>query len=113
MNAASRFAAGLAIAACFGAAVAQNAATPAASQPDAIATTPEAAKAANDKAIKRSDVATVVRTGPTAAERTRQAATRAEAKVDDMTGADGTTVASDTTRNNTGNANRAPRADRN
>ncbi|RZL35717.1 MAG: hypothetical protein EOP35_12590 [Rubrivivax sp.] len=114
MNATSRFAAGLAIAAACFTAFAQDAAAPAASRPDAIATTPATAKAANDKAVKRSDVATVVRTGPTIADRARQAGDKVSNKVDDMTSSDGTTVATnDGARNSTRDVTRAPRADRN
>lgn len=113
MNATSRIAAGLAIAAACSAAFAQDAAAPAASRPDAIATTPETAKAANDKAIKRSDVATVVRTGPTAADHARQAGDKTAAKVDDMSAQDGTTVATSNGTRTTRDATRAPRADRN
>ncbi|MEO6279401.1 hypothetical protein [Roseateles sp.] len=113
MNATPRFTAILALAAACGAAFAQTPTAPAASAPNAVGTSTETAKAANEKAIKRSDVATVVRTGPTAADRAKQAANKAESKVDGLSNADGTTLASDTTRNSTRDATRAPRADRN
>lgn len=113
MNAITRFAAGIAVAATCSAAFAQDVAAPAASRPEAIATTPEKAQAANDKAIKRSDTATVVRTGPTVADRARQAGDKVEAGVDGMTGPRGTTVASDGTRPASRDVVLAPRADRN
>lgn len=109
MNTTARITAVLTLAAASVAAFAQTTTTPtmAASQPNAVGVTPETAKAANDKAIQRSDVATVVKTGPTVADRTRQAKNKVESSVSG-TSADGTTVA---------NANRtatlAPRTDRN
>lgn len=113
MNTTTRFAAGLALAASFSCAFAQDTAAPSASRPDAVATSAETAKAANDKAIKRSDTATVVRTGPTVAERARQAGDKVEAKVDDMTTSDGTTVAVNDNRRAGRDVALAPRADRN
>ncbi|MEO6280678.1 hypothetical protein [Roseateles sp.] len=110
MNAA-RISASLAIAVASMTAFAQPADTPstAASQPNAVGVTPETAKAANDQAIKRSDVATVVRTGPTAADRARQAGHKVESSVAGTTHADGTTGAPSGNRS----ANLAPRPDRN
>jgi hypothetical protein len=110
MNTTARITAALTLAAASVAAFAQTTSTPstAASQPNAIGVTPEAAKAANDQAIKRSDVATVVRTGPTVADRARQAGDKVGSSMSAATNTDGTTVA---------NANRtatlAPRVDRN
>lgn len=114
----SRLAATLALAAGCTTAFAQTTPapmSPSASRPDAVATTPETAKAANDKAIQRADTATVVRTGPTVADRARTAGDRMENKVDSITTSDGTTVAAaDGTRGNvTRDTTRAPRADRN
>lgn len=113
MNTTSRFAAGLAVTAACTAAFAQDLVAPAASRPDAIATTPETAKAANDKAIKRADTATVARTGPTVADRARQAGDKVEAKVDGMRATDGTKVADSQVRRTDRDASLAPRADRN
>jgi hypothetical protein len=116
MNATSRLATAWALAAACGAALAQTAtppASPAASRPDAVATSPETAQAANDKAVKRSDVATVVRTGPTAGDRARLAAARTEARVDGTASTDGTTIAGDSARSGTRDVTLAPRADRN
>lgn len=124
MNATSRIIAGLAVAAACLPAFAQDAVAPAASRPDAVATTPEKAQAAQDKAIKRADTATVVRTGPTAADRTRMAADNAEARVDRMTDRadratdrmtdrDGTTLAGNDGSRTSRNTTLAPRADRN
>lgn len=95
MKTTARIAASLALAAASYAAVAQTTATPsvAASQPNAVGVTPETAKAANDKAIQRSDVATVVQTGPTAADRVRQAGHKVKTTTARTTNADGTTVA--------------------
>jgi len=42
-------------------------------QPAAVGVTPQAAASANASAVPRADVATVVRTGPSAADRARQA----------------------------------------
>ncbi|MFG6412279.1 hypothetical protein ACG02S_00055 [Roseateles sp. DC23W] len=113
MNAISRIAAGLAFAATCSTAFAQEVVAPSASRPDAIATSPETAKVANDKAIKRSDTATVVRTGPTVADRARQASDKVDAKVDGMTTSQGTPVASDSTRASGREVALAPKADRN
>lgn len=113
MNTVAHFTASIALATACLAAFAQTTtapslAAPAASQPNTVGVTPETAQQANDKAIKRSDVATVVRTGPTAADRARQARNKVESSVAGTSGTDGTTVA---------NANRtatlAPRVDRN
>lgn len=103
-----RIAVSLALAAASLAAVAQTTTTPAtaASQPNAVGVTPETAKAANDKAIQRSDVATVVQTGPTAADRARQASHKVKSATARTTNTDGTTVAA-------ADAPLAPRADRN
>lgn len=106
MNTTTRLAASLALAATCLAASAQTAPMAPASQPTAVGVAPDTARAANDAAVKRSDVATVVRTGPTAADKARQMKADTESKM----GADGTTVAA---RSTTDNANRAPRSDRN
>lgn len=110
MNATARIAVSLSLAVASVAAVAQTntAPAPAASQPNAVGVTPETAKAANDKAIKRSDVATVVRTGPTVADRARQVGDKVDSSVSGATNSEGTTVA-----NANRNATLAPRADRN
>ena len=110
MNTPTRFITGLALAAIGVAASAQTAPTAPASQLTAIAVTPETARAANDKAVQRSDVATVVRTGPTAADKARQVKSDVASKAADAMPADGTTVAAN---NTTGNGRRAARADRN
>ena len=64
------------LSASLGTALAQTAATPAsapASQPStAVAVQPKTAAVAADKAVPRSDVATVVRTGPSAADKARE-----------------------------------------
>lgn len=110
MNTTARITAALTVAAASLAAFAQSTPTPAtaASRPNAVGVTPETAKAANDQAIQRSDVATVVRTGPTAADRARQAGNKVESSMTDATNSDGTTVA-----NANRNATLAPRVDRN
>jgi hypothetical protein len=110
MNTLARIASSLTLAAASVAAFAQTTTTPlpVASQPNAVGVTQETAKAANDKAIQRSDVATVVRTGPTAADRARQAGEKVESSVAG-TNADGTTVATAGNRS----ATLAPRTDRN
>ena len=105
MNTASRLAAGLVLVATCAAASAQTAPIAPASQPDTVGVSTEAARAANEKAIKRSDVATVVKTGPTVGDRARQVEAKVDSKMDTMA-SDGTTVAANTT-------GRAPRADRN
>lgn len=111
MNPTARFAVLLSLAAASAAVMAQTSTTPstAASQPNTVGVTQDAAKAANDKAIQRADVATVVRTGPTAADRARQAGDRVQSNMTTSSNADGTTGEAA----GTGNANRAPRADRN
>ncbi len=83
--------------------------SPPASQPDAVAVSPATAKVANDKAIQRSDVATVVQTGPTAADRTRQAADKVQSRMP------GNGRGSDTTMAATSSSDGPlkPRADRN
>lgn len=112
MNTTTRITAALAIAATSLAAFAQTTPAPAtataASQPTTVGVTPEAARTANDKAVQRSDVATVVRTGPTAADRARQAGNRVDSAVQGATESGGTTVA-----NANRNATLAPRVDRN
>lgn len=109
MKTTASIAASLALAAASLAAVAQTTSTPmpAASQPNAVGVTPETAKVANEKAIQRSDVATVVQTGPTAADRARQAGHKVKSATT-RNNADDTTVA-------TANADAplAPRRDRN
>lgn len=109
MNTTSRITAALTLAAASVAAFAQTPTTPstAASQPNAVGVTPETAKAANDKAIQRSDVATVVQTGPTAADRARQAGHKVKASTTGTNSLESTTVASAN-----GNAPLAPRPDR-
>ena len=110
MNTISRFAAGFALAATCAAASAQTAPAVPASAPTAVAVTPETARAANEQAIPRSDVATVVRTGPTAADKARQAKSEVQSKAANALATEGTTVASGNTN---GTAIRAPRTDRN
>jgi len=80
-----------------------------ASQPAAVAVTPETARVANDKAVQRSDVATVVRTGPTVADQAREARPDTRSTATNTPAADGTTM---TANNTAGNANRPARADR-
>ena len=110
MNTKTRFAAGLVLAAACAAVFAQTTPTVAASQPTPVAVTAETARLANEKAIPRSDVATVVRTGPTAADKARQVKSDVQAKAADTMAADGTNVAANSS---SGNANRPPRTDRN
>jgi hypothetical protein len=110
MNTPTRITAALTVAAASLAAYAQSSPTPttAASQPNAVGVTPEAARTANEKAIQRSDVATVVRTGPTAADRARQVGNKVESSMTDAKNSDGNAVA-----NANRNATLAPRVDRN
>lgn len=113
MNTTSRLIASLALAATCAAAFAQTTpATPAvpASQPATVGVTPEAARAANAQAVPRPDTATVVRTGPTAADKAGQLKSDMTSRANNALAADGTNVAATAT---TGNANRPPRADRN
>ncbi len=112
MNTPTRLIAALAIAATCAAAYAQTqqAAPNAASQPSTVAVTPETAKAANAQAVPRSDTATVVRTGPTVADKAGQMKADVKASANDALNADGTTVAATGTN---GRAMRAPRTDRN
>lgn len=112
MNAISRIFAVTAIAAVCSTSFAQDVVSPAASRPDAIATTPAKAQAANDKALKRADTATVVRTGPTVADRARQATDKVDAKVDNMTNPDGTNIATNDSRRTNRDVTLAPRVDR-
>jgi hypothetical protein len=110
MNTTARITTALMLAAASVAGFAQTAPTPSisASQPNAVGVTAETARVANDKAIKRSDVATVVRTGPTVADRTRKAGDKVDPAVNGATNTDGTTVA-----NGNRTATLAPRVDRN
>lgn len=108
----ARIAASLAIAAACTTTFAQEAVVPAASSPDAIATTPEKARQANDKAIKRSDTATVVRTGPTVGDRARQAGESIESKVESRANSEGTTIAANDPGRTTRDVTRPPKADR-
>lgn len=114
MNTASRFAAGLVLATTCAVASAQTTPSAPASQPEAVGVSPETARAANEQAVKRSDVATVVKTGPTVADRARQAEANVDSTVGGTSttaGATGTSTADGTTM--AANTGRAPRADRN
>jgi hypothetical protein len=109
MKTTARITMSLVLAAASATAFAQSTTAPAAaaSQATTVGVTQETAKAANEKAIKRSDVATVVRTGPTAADRARHAGDKADSST--STSADGTSVATAPNRS----ATLAPRVDRN
>lgn len=65
-------AAGVTLLAAAGAVSAQT--TPATPNPTGVAVTPQTAAEAQQKAVPRTDTGTVVRTGPTAGDRTREAA---------------------------------------
>ncbi|MGM9482795.1 hypothetical protein ACS5PN_16495 [Roseateles sp. NT4] len=108
MNITSRFIAGFALAAACVAAFAQTSPAVPASQPTAVGVTPDTARAANEKAVPRSDVATVVRTGPTVADKARQAKPDAANAPSNTMANGGTTVAA----NASVNESRAPRVDR-
>ncbi len=76
--------------------------------PATVGVNPQAANEANQKAVQRSDTATLVRTEPTAAEQARDAANRAQNNTT------GTTMGTMPNGTSTGSmAPRAARADRN
>ncbi len=108
MNITSRFIAGFALAAACVTAFAQTSPASPASQPTAVGVTPDTARAANEKAVPRSDVATVVRTGPTVADKARQAKPDAADAPLNTRANDGTTLSTTASVNE----NRAPRVDR-
>ncbi len=91
--------------------------TPATPNPTGVAVTPQTAAEAQQKAVPRTDTATVVRTGPTAADRSRDAAnsvgSAASAAMDRTTSA--TSSASMPARDGSGmsTTGRPARADRN
>jgi len=64
----------LALAAAGASAQTGTAPTPPGGQPASVGVTPQTAAEANQRAVPRSDVGTVVRTAPSAADRTRDAA---------------------------------------
>lgn len=73
--------------------------------PATVGVTPQAANEANQKAVQRSDTATLVRTDDTAAQQARDAASRAQ------TDTTGSTM--NNTTDSTATPRRAARADRN
>lgn len=112
MNTPSRLAAGLMLAAAVATASAQTPQPLPASQPAPVAVTPETARAADAQAVPRSDTATVVRTGPTAADKTRQLKSDVKTSATEALAADGTPMAANHRGNKDSTAMRAPRADR-
>lgn len=108
------FAAGATLLVATHTALAQTPTTP---NPTGVAVTPQTAAQAQQKAVPRADTGTVVRTGPTAADRTREAAnsvgSAASAAVDRTTSA--TSNANLPARDGAGmsSTSRPARADRN